>query len=485
MTLSLALNNALSGLQANTQKAEVISTNVANALTDGFGRREVALSSLATTGGVRVDGVIRASSPAIAESRRFADAATGEANVRSDALTKLANAVGEPGSPGALATIADEFDASLSAAADTPESAALLKGAVLAAGDYAASINRIAAEVVNLRASADSSIASQVQTINSSLSKIQSLNAEIKTRELSGGDTSALLDQRESLIKEVSGMIPIRTIERPYGEIALYAANGGQLLDGKAFEIGFEASPGAPPGATIANGGLSGITLEGVPIAIGEGNGDSLLDGGSLAASFEVRDQIAPEAAAMLDGLAAGLISRVQDLPQDSTLAPGDPGLFTDAGAAFDPADEDGVALRISLNPLVDPSAAGDTYRLRDGLNAATQGVVGDATILRGLREALVANQPLSASSGLTSSRSAAGFAAELSVNLITSADRAQAASMFEEGAANALREAELAEIGVDTDQELSRLLQVEQAFSANARVVSVVDELFQRLLQI
>ncbi len=172
-------------------------------------------------------------------------------------------------------------------------------------------------------------------------------------------------------------------------------------------------------------------------------------------------------------------------MPQDSTLAPGDPGLFTDAGAAFDPADEDGVALRISLNPLVDPSAAGDTYRLRDGLNAATQGVVGDATILRGLREALVANQPLSASSGLTSSRSAAGFAAELSVNLITSADRAQAASMFEEGAANALREAELAEIGVDTDQELSRLLQVEQAFSANARVVSVVDELFQRLLQI
>ncbi len=485
MTLSLALNNALSGLQVNTQKAEVISTNVANALTDGFGRRELALSSLATTGGVRVDGVIRASSPAVAEARRFADAAAGDANVRSDAFTSLANAIGEPGNPGALATIADDFDASLSAAADTPESAALLKGAVLAAGDYAASINRIAAEVVNLRATADTSIASQVQTINSSLGKIQSLNAEIKTRELSGGDISALLDQRESLIKEVSSMIPIRTIERPYNEVAIYAANGGQLLDGKAYEIGFAASPGAAPGATIANGGLSGITLNGVPIAIGEGNGDGLLDGGSLAASFEVRDQIAPEASAMLDGLAAGLITRVQDLPQDGTLSPGDPGLFTDSGAAFDPADEFGVALRISLNPLVDQAAGGETFRLRDGLNAASQGVVGDATILRGLREALVANEPPTASSGLTSSRSAAGFAAELSVNLLTSADRAQGAALFEEGAATALLEAELAETGVDTDQELSRLLQVEQAFSANARVVSVVDELFERLLQL
>jgi len=485
MTLSLALHNALSGLQANTQKAEVISTNVANALTDGFGRREVALSSLSTTGGVRVDGIIRASSPVLAESRRFADAASGSASVRSDAYTRLADAIGEPGAPGALATIADDFDAALSAAADTPESAALLKGAVLAAGDYAASINRIAAEVINLRASADTAIAGQVQTINSSLRKIQSLNAEIKTRELSGGDISALLDQRESLIKEVSSMIPIRTVMRPFNEIALYAANGGQLLDGKAYEIGFTASPGAAPGATLANGGLSGITLNGVPIAIGEGSGDGLLDGGSLAASFEVRDQIAPETFAMLDGLAAGLITRVQDLPEDGTLTPGDPGLFTDAGTAFDPADEFGVALRIALNPQVDQAAGGDAFRLRDGLNAASPGVVGDATILRGLKEALVGNETPTVGSGLTGARSAAGFAAELSVNLLTDADRAQGAAMFEAGSANALREAELAETGVDTDQELSRLLQVEQAFSANARVVSVVDELFDRLLQL
>lgn len=485
MTLSLAMNNALSGLQANTQKAETISTNVANALTDGFGRREVSLSSLATTGGVRVDGISRASSPAVAESRRFAEAAVGEANVRSNAFTSLANAVGEPGSPGALASIADDFDASISAAADTPESAALLKSAALAAGDYAASINRIATTVVNLRTSADLSIARQVQTINSSLGKIQSLNGEIKTRELSGGDISALLDQRENLLKEVSGMIPVRTIKRPYNEIALYAENGGQLLDGKAYEIGFTASPSAPPSATIANGGLSGITLNGVPIAIGEGNGDGLIDGGSLAASFEVRDRIAPEASAMLDGLAAGLITRVQDLPEDGTLAVGDAGLFTDAGSAFDPADESGVALRISLNPLVDQTTGGEAFRLRDGINAATPGIVGDATILRGLREALIANQAPTAASGLTGSRSAASFAAELSVNLLTSADRAQGAAMFEEGAATALREAELAETGVDTDQELARLLQVEQAFSANARVVSVVDELFQRLLQI
>lgn len=485
MTLSLALNNALSGLQANTQQAEIISTNVANALTEDFGRRDVVLSSLGATGGVRIDGVTRASSPAMAEARRIADAAAGGATTRSDAFATLAAAVGEPGSPGALATIAADFEAALSAAADTPESSTLLQTAALAAGDYAASINRIAAEVMKLRVSADTSIAGQVQTMNSSLGKIQSLNAEIKARQISGGDVSSLLDQRETLVKEISGMIPIRTVDRPFGEIAIYAQNGGQLLDGKAFEIGFTPSPGAAPGATIANGGLSGLTVNGVPIAIGEGDGAGLLDGGSLEAAFEVRDSIAPQTSAMLDGLAANLIARTQDLPEDATLTPGDAGLFTDAGGAFDPADEAGVALRISLNAQVDQSAGGDAARLRDGLNAAGPGALGDATLLRGLAAALSSNETASTTSGLTGNRSASGFTVEISASLLTSADRAEGALAFELGAANELREAELAATGVDTDQELSRLLQVEQAYSANARVISVVDDLLQRLLQI
>ena len=86
MTLSLALNNALSGLQANTRQAEVISTNVANALTEGFGRRGLSLSPGAISG-VRVDGVVRASAPALTEARRFADASASAASVLSDAFT--------------------------------------------------------------------------------------------------------------------------------------------------------------------------------------------------------------------------------------------------------------------------------------------------------------------------------------------------------------------------------------------------------------
>jgi hypothetical protein len=43
MSISGAVANALSGLTASARSAEVISSNIANAMTDGYGRREVVL----------------------------------------------------------------------------------------------------------------------------------------------------------------------------------------------------------------------------------------------------------------------------------------------------------------------------------------------------------------------------------------------------------------------------------------------------------
>ena len=46
------------------------------------------------------------------------------------------------------------------------------------------------------------------------------------------------------------------------------------------------------------------------------------------------------------------------------------------------------------------------------------------------------------------------------------------------------LSQIELAQ-GVDTDAELGRLILIEQAYAANARMISVVDEMMQTLLRI
>ncbi|MEM7524893.1 MAG: flagellar basal body protein, partial [Pseudomonadota bacterium] len=160
MSLSITLNHALSGLRAATQQADLIANNVANAGTEAYVRRDLILSAAVVGGeggGVQVEGVSRAASPFLSDARRLSDAASGGAATLADAQARLADAIGEPGAPGSLTASADAMDAALAAAADTPESAALLSAAVNAAGDYAATINRIATEAMSLRTEADAS----------------------------------------------------------------------------------------------------------------------------------------------------------------------------------------------------------------------------------------------------------------------------------------------------------------------------------------
>ena len=61
MSITGALSNAMTGLRAAGRGAELISSNISNALTPGYARRVLSLSSSAVGdyGGVRIDGITR------------------------------------------------------------------------------------------------------------------------------------------------------------------------------------------------------------------------------------------------------------------------------------------------------------------------------------------------------------------------------------------------------------------------------------------
>jgi Flagellar hook-associated protein len=73
MSISNAVATALSGLNVTARKAEIVSSNVSNALTEGYGRRSVSVSS-ADLGGVRIDGVSRHVNEGVIRERRLAEA---------------------------------------------------------------------------------------------------------------------------------------------------------------------------------------------------------------------------------------------------------------------------------------------------------------------------------------------------------------------------------------------------------------------------
>jgi len=234
---------------------------------------------------------------------------------------------------------------------------------------------------------------------------------------------------------------------------------------------------------TIANGALSELMVNGTPVSIGSGN--SFFQGGSLASLFEARDVLIPKYNDEIDGLAADLISRFQSPSVDPSLASIDAGLFTDNGGQLVSGSELGIAGRVGVNNSVDPQQGGQVWRLRDGLNATVQGDIGINSTLRNYLSAFQAVLAPSVGMSGTSSQSANGFVAKLSAGVLGDSVFQDDMLVFERNKSGELREAELSIVGVDTDAELQNLMEVESAYAANARVVSVLDELLNKLLEI
>ncbi|MCK0141478.1 flagellar hook-associated protein FlgK [Aliiroseovarius sp. F20344] len=483
MTISGALHNALTGLNANTRAAHLVSNNVANAMTEGYGARSLELSSRNLGGapsGVAVEGVRRNVDEILVGERRLSDAAIGHSSTRSGFLAGLEKALGTPDQPGSLSGRLAQFEAALTEAAVRPDSEAALNASLNAAKNVVSHIKATSDHIQAARLSADSAIAQEVGQLNQGLEDVQNLNVKIQAAMARGADPSGLMDQRQQAIDALSSIVPIKQVPRDGGRVALISAGGAILLDGKPAKLEFSTVNLIVPEMTQAGGALSGLTINGQ--SVDTSSNRSAISGGSLAAHFEVRDELAVTAQEQLDGFARNLVERFQDPALDATRAPGAPGLFTDAGLAFDPVDEVALSTRLTVNAAVDPSQGGVIWRLRDGLGAAVPGNVGNSQLLNDKIEVL--NTPITAASGGFSStaRSTAGLAADL-LNIVASGrEQMDTRLSFDTAQNDSLRQMELSH-GVDTDAEMQKLMMIEQAFAANAQVITTADEMMQLIL--
>ncbi|WP_026362758.1 flagellar hook-associated protein FlgK [Methylopila sp. M107] len=161
--------------------------------------------------------------------------------------------------------------------------------------------------------------------------------------------------------------------------------------------------------------------------------------------------------------------------------------LFTDADGAYSSSIDGagqraGFAGRISVNPdlLADPAK----------LTAYATGTAsGDPARPAFLRDALKADRSFALDSGLgASSRPFTGSIAEFAQGIISKQASASAsASRVADGQAmvvSTLTDKYSDATGVDVDQEMSNLIQLQTAYGANARVVTAVKEMMDMLLR-
>lgn len=431
--------------------------------------------------GVRVVSIERQIDQGLLQDLRLSGAATGYLEPRASFARALEDAVGDPSEAGSLSARLASFEKSLVEAASRPESEARLIASIDAAAHLVAGINQASDDVAMARQAAENAIARDVETLNGTLQSLRELNSQIVRMKARGDDTLALEDQRQRMIGTIAEIVPLREVMRDNGQVALFTTTGVALLDGRAATFGFTPNRAVQATQSLANGLLSGLTVDGQPISISPNGGR--LGAGRLAGQFDLRDRITVDAQAQLDALAQSLIARLSGPGVDPTLAVNEAGLFVDPQGPYDPLTFPGLAGRLALNPLVDPAAGGQSWRLRDGMNALAPQNLADPTLLQAMSGQLAANIPVvsptfSADGSLADIFAAAG-------SLVATARLGSETEISFIKARGETLKAELLKDGVDSDQEMQNLMQIEKAYAANARVIQTVDDMLRTLLEI
>ena len=501
MSLDTALLTARSGLLHTQRALASAANNVANADTPGYTRKTVA--GLAEQGmGVRSLAPGRDVDEALLtelDSRRAAAAAAG---LRADLLAGIEAVHGSPEAGDGLGDLVAALHTGFEDLRADPAQAGRQSALVLAAEELATRFNEVSGAIGQARQQAHDTVVTEVAAINAGLRDIATLTRQIREQIALTGDAAALQDQRDAAISTLSASIEVRALKREDGGIVLVARNGIVLpldADRDAFSTA-DATLGAAA-FHGAGGTIPGVTLGGLDVTAN-------LLGGRLAEAIALRDQTLPRYQAEADLAAANLAARFDAqglaLFTDASGAVPDTSLPYAGSTVLGFAGTIRVSAAVALNPAL----------LRDGTHAVAGSATGASAFTpnpsggpaafvgmidrvldftfgtqaqSGVAWAAIATGGLGPDGTLSSPFGAPGTI-EGYAGLVTATQTADSASakaaVTSAGTMVDGLETRFAQrSGVDVDQEMAAMVTLQNAYAANARVLSTVQAMWDTLL--
>jgi flagellar hook-associated protein 1 FlgK len=333
------------------------------------------------------------------------------------------------------------FFNSLQQLSTDPSNTSLRQAVLSAAQNMAQDFNGASSSLASLQQNVDQSVPQAVSQINSLTSQIAQLNSEVSAAESTGQNAGSLVDQRNQLISQVSGLIDVSQVDAGNGNVTLTTTSGAALVVGnKSFQLTTQADPTT---------GFQDVYSMGKDIT-------STIDGGSLGGTLQVRDSTIPSILSSLDSLASSLENSFNSVNKAGTDLNGNPG-----GNFFVPPPAGGVGAAATVSvALTDPSqiaasldgSAGDNANVNAMLALQNQGIVNGQT-------------PINAYS-----------------NLVFHVGNDVASAQSEEQGVTATVQQLQNQIGsvsgVSINEEAANLVQYQQAYQAAAQVASVISNL-------
>lgn len=388
--------------------------------------------------------------------------------VLDEGLSRYTAFLGQPGDGTSPADKFSAFQNSLTTLVNLPSSHGAQAGAVLSAEELAQSVRGAATSLGTTLSEVDMEMRYEVADLNQALYQLKDLNAKRQAFEPGTAGAADMGEKIDGLLDQISGIVDTRVSFSSTGSVSVYTIGGAALIEGQTVQdVTFN------PGDGTLMAGQQDIT----PFK----DGVRGLQHGSLAGLSELKRSVIPKFNAQLDEYARGLIQSFES--SDTSLAPGDAGLFTDNGAAFDPLNLTGLASRLQVNEKVSLNGDAEVWRMRDGLSATAEGPASDSTQIAAFVSGFNAAMGASANTGIATSVTLQDFAAEMTTSQSTERVRAQNNFSAAKTAAEMVNGTRSNAEGVNIDDEMQRLMLIEQSYAANSRVLTTVSNMIDTLI--
>jgi flagellar hook-associated protein 1 FlgK len=450
------LSSTSRSLDAQRYGLDVAGQNVANINTPGYSRRVVDLGAVPPTSerlnagnGVEVIDVRRLRD-------RFFDRRLFQENPAQHRESALADALSvvEAGIGSSETTLNPRLTAFFDAfggLAQAPTSSAaradvLAKGQALA-GEIRATDARFQAAQLD----ADGRLRAAVDEINGLANRLAAINEQIDKGAPSG--TMVLRDQQNEIVKELSSLVDIETIEHPNGTVQVSFGRGQPLVvSAVAYPVTIQNQAGT--GFAHLFSGVTDVT--------------AAISGGRAAGLIAARDVNIPSYRSQLDTLAYTLTQQVNALHDAGFTLNG-----VDAPPFFTPlAAPAGAASQIA----VDAAVAGDPSLIAAGSVAATPGDNGAARAIAALRDARVL-------SGNTATFT--GFYTDIVYTVGEDRSIAVSEGKLRGEVVQQIENLRDGVSGVSLDEEAASMMRFQRAYEANARFFATVNETLDVLLNL
>jgi flagellar hook-associated protein 1 len=448
--LNTSMSIAVQALAAEQGALSVTSNNIANVNTPGYSRQIAVFNEAPTfreSGASFGDGVTLEQFQSVRDQllqlRIYEEThQQGNSQTQLNSMNQIEGIFSDPsqGVGGALSA----FFNSLSQLSTNPTDANARQQVLTAANNLANSFHQAVSSLETIRSGLDQSVPQTVNQINRLTSQIATLNGQVAQAQGVGKDPGSTQDQRDELIRQLSGLVNISVTQTEHG-LTLTTANGVPLVVANQ-SYALQAS-------------TNSSTVEDVFSAQGQ-DITSQVQGGQLGGALQVRDQVIPQLLSQLDTLASQFATSFNTQHQAGFDASGNAGqnFFTP------PTSVTGAAANFAV-AITDPkliAASSDGSAGSNG-NLAQLIAIHDQQLPSGASPLDMYSNLVLQVGNLGANAQAGATASNLSLRQLT--DQRSAVS------------------GVSLDEESTNMIKFQRAYEAAARIVTTVDSMTQTVL--